>query len=159
MMGCWASGVGQPPASRSCHLEGQQPCPRQASPGPPAPRERAAGHLGITPQTAKVLKVFLEDPTHVLPFEQINEGFELMRRTGLSSGTVYLMLARMEEAGLLTSGKEDIDPRSEGRPARRHYTISGAAAAAVRVQLAALSEQYRPPVPAITRLRAQGGTA
>jgi len=109
--------------------------------------------LDITPRMARVLKVFLEDPS------QPRYGFELMRRTGLSSGTVYLMLARMEEAGLLTSGKEDIDPRSEGRPARRHYTISGAAVAAVRVQLASLSEQYRPPVPAITRPRSQGGTA
>jgi PadR family transcriptional regulator, regulatory protein PadR len=108
--------------------------------------------LDITPKMAAVLKVFLEDPA--LP----RYGFELMRRTRLSSGTVYLMLARMEEAGLLTSGKEDIDPRVEGRPARRHYTISGAAVAAVRVQLASLSEQYRPPVPAITRLRPQRGT-
>jgi PadR family transcriptional regulator, regulatory protein PadR len=109
--------------------------------------------LDITPQMAKVLKVFLEDPS------QSRYGSELMRRTGLSSGTVYLMLARMEETGLLTSGKEDIDPRSEGRPARRYYAISGAAAAAVHVQLAYLSEQYRPPVPAITRLRSQEGTA
>jgi PadR family transcriptional regulator, regulatory protein PadR len=53
----------------------------------------------------------------------------LIRRTGLPSGTVYLMLARMEAAGLLTSGKEDIDPRVEGRPPRRHYTITGALAA------------------------------
>jgi len=109
--------------------------------------------LGITPKMATVLKVFLEDPS------EPRYGFELMRRTGLSSGTVYIMLARMEEAGWLTSGKEDIDPRSEGRPPRRHYTISGAAVAAARVQLAALSEQYRPPVPAITRLRPHGGTA
>jgi PadR family transcriptional regulator PadR len=109
--------------------------------------------LDITPQMARVLKVFLEDPS------QSRYGFELMRRTGLSSGTVYLMLARMEEAGLLSSGKENVDPRSEGRPARRHYTISGGAAAAVRVQLASLSEQYRPPVPAITQLRPQTGTA
>jgi PadR family transcriptional regulator, regulatory protein PadR len=109
--------------------------------------------LDITPKMAKVLKVFLEDPS------KSRYGFELMRRTGLSSGTVYLMLARMEEAGLLTSGKEDIDPRSEGRPARRCYTISGAAAAAVHVQLASLSEQYSPPVPVVTRLRSQGGIA
>lgn len=109
--------------------------------------------LDITPKMAKVLKVFLEDPS------QARYGSELMRRTGLTSGTIYLMLARMEEAGLLASAKEDIDPRSEGRPARRYYTISGAAVAAVRVQLASLSEQYRPPVPVITRLRSQGGTA
>jgi DNA-binding PadR family transcriptional regulator len=109
--------------------------------------------LDITPKMAMVVKVFLEDPG------QPRYGFELMRRTGLTSGTVYLMLARMEEAGWLTSWKEEIDPHAEGRPPRRHYIITGAAAAGARVQLAALSEQYRPPVPAITRLRSQGGTA
>jgi hypothetical protein len=38
-----------------------------------------------------------------------------------------------------------------------HYTITGAAVSAARVQLAALSEQYRPRAPG--RLRPQGSTA
>jgi PadR family transcriptional regulator PadR len=109
--------------------------------------------LDITPKMARVLKVFLEDPS------QPRYGFELMRRTGLASGSLYPMLARLEGAGWLTSGKEDIDPHAEGRPPRRHYIISGAAVTAVRIQLAALSEQYRPPVPARARFRAHGGTA
>ena len=62
----------------------------------------------------------------------------------------------LEEAGLLTSGKEDIDPHAEGRPPRRHYTITGAAVTAVRIQLAALSEQYRPPVPTQAQLKPYG---
>ena len=106
--------------------------------------------LDLTPKMARVLKVFLEDPG------QPRYGFELMRRTGLASGSLYPMLARLEEAGLLTSGKEDIDPHAEGRPPRRHYTITGAAVTAVRIQLAALSEQYRPPIPAQARLKPYG---
>jgi DNA-binding PadR family transcriptional regulator len=106
--------------------------------------------LDITPKMARVLKVFLEDPN------QPRYGFELMRLTGLASGSLYPMLARFEEAGLLTSGKEDIDPRVEGRPPRRHYTITGVAVAAARVQLTALSEQYRPPVPSQARLKPYG---
>jgi PadR family transcriptional regulator, regulatory protein PadR len=90
---------------------------------------------------AKVLKVFLEDPT--LP----RYGFEIMRLTGLKSGTLYPMLAKFEHAGWLDKGKEGIDPRTEGRPPRLHYIITGAAAAAARQQLAALSDTYRPPVP------------
>ena len=106
--------------------------------------------LDITPKMARVLKVFLEDPG------QPRYGFELMKLTGMASGSLYPMLAKLEGAGWLTRGKEEIDPRAAGRPARLHYTITGAAASAARVQLAALSEQYRPPVPG--RLRPHGST-
>jgi DNA-binding PadR family transcriptional regulator len=107
--------------------------------------------LDITPKMATVLKVFLEDP------DQPRYGFELMKLTGMASGGLYPMLARLEGAGWLTRGKEDIDPRAAGRPARTHYRITGAAASAARMQLAELSERYRPP--ALARLRPQGGTA
>jgi DNA-binding PadR family transcriptional regulator len=98
-----------------------------------------------------VVKVFLEDPG------QPRYGFELMRLTGMASGSLYPMLAKLEAAGWLTKGKEAIDPSAAGRPARTNYTITGAAASAARVQLAELSERYRPP--ALGRLRPQGGTA
>ena len=42
-------------------------------------------------------------------------------------------------------------------PPGRNYMITGAAVSAARVQLAALSEQYRPP--GLGRLRPQGSTA
>jgi PadR family transcriptional regulator PadR len=106
--------------------------------------------LDITPKMATVLKVFLEDP------DQPRYGFELMRLTGMASGSLYPMLARLEHAGWLARGKEDVDPHAAGRPARTHYTITGAAVGAARIQLAELSERYRPPVAG--RLRPQGGT-
>ena len=107
--------------------------------------------LDITPKMARVLKVFLEDP------DQPRYGFELMKLTGMASGSLYPMLAKLETAGWLSRGKEDIDPRAAGRPARTNYVITGAAVSAARVQLAALSEQFRPPAPG--RLRPQGSTA
>jgi PadR family transcriptional regulator, regulatory protein PadR len=106
--------------------------------------------VDITPKMATVLKIFLEEPT------QSRYGFELMKLTGMASGSLYPMLARLEAAGWLTRGKEDIDPHTAGRPARTNYTITGAAVSAARVQLAELSERYRPPVPG--RLRPQGST-
>jgi PadR family transcriptional regulator PadR len=96
--------------------------------------------LEITPKMAGVIKIFLEDPG------QPRYGFELMRLTGLASGSLYPMLARLEEAGWLTRGKEDIDPHAAGRPARLNYTIVGTAVTEARLQLAKLSDQYRPPV-------------
>jgi hypothetical protein len=67
------------------------------------------------------------------------------------------MLAKLEGAGWLAKGKEAIDPSAAGRPARTNYTITGAAVSAARIQLAELSERYRPP--ALGRLRPQGGIA
>lgn len=88
---------------------------------------------------ADILKVFLEEP------DRPRYGFELMRRTGQPSGSLYPLLAKLEQAGWLTGGKEDIDPRAEGRAPRRFYRITGAAVEAAHMQLAALSERYRPP--------------
>ena len=109
--------------------------------------------LDITPKMARVLKIFLEDPG------EPRYGFEIMRLTGLASGSLYPMLARLEEAGWLTRGKENIDPHTEGRPIRLHYTITGAAVPAARFQLAALSDQYRPPAPGRTQPKPHGSTA
>lgn len=106
--------------------------------------------LDITPKMARVLKVFLDDPN------KPRYGFELMKLTGMASGSLYPMLAKLETAGWLTKGREVIDPRVAGRPARTHYTTTRAAVSVARVQLAALSEQYRPPVP--NRLHPQRGT-
>jgi DNA-binding PadR family transcriptional regulator len=102
---------------------------------------------------AAVIKVFLEDP------QQPRYGFELMRRTGQPSGTLYPILAKLEHAGWLIGDREHIDPHAEGRPPRRVYCITGAAVALARTELAALSEQYRPPVPIRTRYVTDGGTA
>jgi DNA-binding PadR family transcriptional regulator len=109
--------------------------------------------LDVTPKMAKVLKIFLEDPS------KPRYGFELMQLTGFASGSLYPMLAKFEGAGWLTGEKEDIDSHAEGRPARYTYTITGAAVTAARVQLAELSDLYRPPTPIPARLRSQGSTS
>jgi PadR family transcriptional regulator, regulatory protein PadR len=97
--------------------------------------------LNLTPKMAELIKVFLEDPDRPL------YGFEIMRLTGQPSGSVYPGLAMLEKARWLTVGREDIDPHAEGRPPRRFYKIAGDAVPAARIQLAALSERYRPPAP------------
>jgi len=107
--------------------------------------------LDLTPRMADVIKVFLEDP------QRPRYGLELMRLTGQGSGTLYPNLAKFEEAGWLTGGREDIDPRTEGRPRRRFYRITGAAVLAAHAQLAALSEHYRPPALKRPRLAPHGG--
>jgi DNA-binding PadR family transcriptional regulator len=59
-------------------------------------------------------------------------GLEAIERTGLSSGTVYPALRRLEAAGLLVAEWEDEDQaRDEGRPARRYYRLTGEGGAAL----------------------------
>src|ERR1700761_4554085 len=54
-------------------------------------------------------------------------GFEIMDASGLPSGTVYPILRRLEDAGLLSAKWEPIsDARDEQRPPRRYYQITGA---------------------------------
>ncbi len=102
---------------------------------------------------ARVLRVFLEDVS------QPRYGYELMRRTGFPSGKLYPVLARLERARWLTKDLESIDPSAEGRPPRRLYSITEEGVRAARYELAALSEELRPPSRTGNRLRPEGGPA
>lgn len=111
------------------------------------------GDVRITTAVARVLRQFLDDPGAA------RYGFDLMRATGLKSGTLYVILARLQQAGWLTSEQEEVDPASAGRPARRLYRLTADGVVNARVELAALSEQLRPPVLADSLPRLQGGLA
>lgn len=60
-------------------------------------------------------------------------GFDISDATGLPSGTVYPVLRRLEDAGLLRSRWEGASTaRAEQRPPRRYYTVTSSGAQAVR---------------------------
>jgi PadR family transcriptional regulator PadR len=79
--------------------------------------------------TLPLLKVFSE-LMHDLGAQHY--GFEICKASGLASGTVYPILARMEEEGMLTSAWETIDPIAEGRRPRRYYRLTGEGQAQAR---------------------------
>ena len=59
-------------------------------------------------------------------------GFDVMRVTQLPSGTVYPLLRRLEDGGLVGSRwEEEGRAHGEGRPARRYYELTGAGIAAL----------------------------
>lgn len=59
-------------------------------------------------------------------------GLEVIERTGLSSGTVYPALRRLEASGLLSgSWEEEERAHGAGRPARRYYRVTKAGEAAL----------------------------
>ena len=66
----------------------------------------------------RILRAFIENAPEDLT------GADLIRQTGLMSGTVYPVLLRFEEQGLLRSKWEREDPSSLGRPRRRLYRLT-----------------------------------
>ena len=70
----------------------------------------------LTVKTLAVLNAVIAKP--------MISGYEIKRRTGLFTGTLYPILVRLEEAGWLESEWEDGDPRDLGRPRRRFYRVT-----------------------------------
>jgi PadR family transcriptional regulator, regulatory protein PadR len=80
-------------------------------------------------QTLSVLLVFFKKPAEWL------YGLQIIDATGLKSGTVYPLLARLaEDKSWLETELEDIDPVIAGRKPRRFYRITGTGIQAVRAE-------------------------
>ncbi|MEV4703428.1 PadR family transcriptional regulator [Actinoplanes sp. NPDC049316] len=95
--------------------------------------------MRMTVTTARVLAVLLTEP------EADRYGLDLMRATGLSSGSLYPILHRLQEAGWLSARWEEIDPAAEGRPARRFYRLTPDGVVQARQALAELRTQTTVP--------------
>lgn len=72
----------------------------------------------MTVPTLSVLNTLIDPPGALL------YGYDLMQRSGLKSGTLYPILARLERLGFLSSSWEAIDPVQAGRPPRRVYALT-----------------------------------
>jgi PadR family transcriptional regulator, regulatory protein PadR len=73
----------------------------------------------MTPQTRAVLRALLHEPT------RHRYGLELCQETGLPSGTLYPIVARLEGLGWLEGDWEAPETHvAEGRPRRRYYRLT-----------------------------------
>jgi DNA-binding PadR family transcriptional regulator len=88
----------------------------------------------ITTQTLRVLGAFTNSQPEEL------SGAEIAKRTGLQSGTLYPILARLEQAEWLESKWEAGDPRDLGRPRRRFYQLTGFGAKSAHAAYREVSE-------------------
>ena len=71
-------------------------------------------------------------------------GFDLLEQTGLTSGTVYPALERLERLGFARSRWEDAErAHAEKRPPRRYYEITMGG----KAELAAALERYKALAP------------
>jgi PadR family transcriptional regulator len=107
------------------------------------------GHPRMTLQTMRLVGKMLQDP------DASYYGLDLSRVTGLKSGTLYPILARLEKAGWLDSEWEVLDPREAGRPARRLYRLNPDMERVARVTLdreaQLLNDAVRPRAPRTLR--------
>jgi len=93
----------------------------------------------MTTQTLRVLGAFTTSELGEL------SGAEIAKRTGLQSGTLYPILARLEQAEWLESKWEAGDPSELGRPRRRLYTLTGFGAKSARAAYREVSEMIGGP--------------
>ena len=81
-------------------------------------------------QTQAVLRVLLDEPLAE------HYGLEVSKAAGLPSGSLYPILARLEQHGWVTSNWEKLDEREAGRRRRRYYQLTPDGAARAREALA-----------------------
>jgi PadR family transcriptional regulator, regulatory protein PadR len=86
--------------------------------------------IKLSPAGLRLVRQFCDDPARRW------SGTELSKKTGVGSGTLYPMLAKLEKAGWLKPEWELIDPREAGRPRRRYYTLTAIGARGARKALA-----------------------
>jgi PadR family transcriptional regulator, regulatory protein PadR len=84
----------------------------------------------LTKPLERVLRVFLADVS------ARHYGYDLMKAARLPSGTLYPMLARLQDQGLVTSEWEPPPADASGRPPRKYYQLTGEGVRAVRLELA-----------------------
>jgi PadR family transcriptional regulator, regulatory protein PadR len=98
------------------------------------------GSVKLTRPLERVLRVLLADPAAE------HYGYDLMKATRLPSGTLYPMLARLQQDGLVHSEWEEQRPDAAGRPPRKYYRLTAEGARVARLELA-----RAPAPPASTR--------
>lgn len=104
--------------------------------------------MKLTGPLERVLRAFLADPSAP------QYGYDLMKAANLPSGTLYPMLARLQQHGLVTSEWEPQADDGGGRPPRKYYKLTGDGIRVARLELAQAAAARA------TRTRsARGGTA
>jgi DNA-binding PadR family transcriptional regulator len=89
----------------------------------------------ISPQTRTVLSALAAQP------QAWRYGYDLTKETGLKSGTLYPLLIRLADQGLLeTEWRQPLQP---GRPPRHAYRLTGAGLALAETRQAEITATIR----------------
>ncbi len=98
--------------------------------------------MKLTGPLERVWRAFLADPAAP------RYGYDLMKASGLPSGTLYPMLARLQKQGLVSSAWEPAGEDPSGRPARRYYSLTDQGIETGRQELARAGAARRGARPA-----------
>jgi DNA-binding PadR family transcriptional regulator len=94
----------------------------------------------MTTQTVAVLSVMVDEPG------KAHYGLVIARRAGLKTGTLHPILARLQQAGWLSSEWEDPAGHEDaGRPRRRYYRFTDEGERAARRAIAAVNAAVARP--------------
>jgi PadR family transcriptional regulator, regulatory protein PadR len=96
----------------------------------------------LTGPLERVLRVMIADPSAP------HYGYDLMKAAKLPSGTLYPMLARLREDGLVDSEWETQREDAGGRPPRKYYRLTAEGLRVARLELAQAASQAAPRAPA-----------
>jgi PadR family transcriptional regulator, regulatory protein PadR len=91
----------------------------------------------MTAPLERVLRTFLGEPTAP------RYGYDLMKAASLQSGTLYPLLARLEQHKLVVSAWET--PRQEGQRPRKYYQLTSEGIEVARLELARSSRNRHAP--------------
>ncbi len=86
--------------------------------------------MKLTRPLERVLRVLIADPAAP------HYGYDLMKAARLPSGTLYPMLARLQQQGLVESEWETRREDAGGRPPRKYYRLTGEGVRVTRLELA-----------------------
>jgi PadR family transcriptional regulator, regulatory protein PadR len=109
--------------------------------------------MKLTGALERALRVFLEDPAAP------RYGYDLMKAARLPSGTLYPMLARLEDDGLVTASWETREGDGSGRPPRKYYQLTSDGVRVARAELAQQSARRAGLARPADALRPAPGTA
>jgi DNA-binding PadR family transcriptional regulator len=89
--------------------------------------------MKLTGPLERVLRVMMSDPAAQ------HYGYDLMKAAKLPSGTLYPMLARLQQEGMVDSEWEVQRQDAGGRPPRKYYRLTGEGLRVARLELARAS--------------------
>ena len=108
--------------------------------------------MKLTGPLERVLRVLTADPSAQ------HYGYDLMKAARLPSGTLYPMLARLQQEGLVQSEWEAQREDAGGRPPRKYYRLTAEGVRVARLELAHVSTQARRTAQGTAARPAQEGT-
>lgn len=89
--------------------------------------------MRLTKPLERVLRVFLADTS------ARHHGYDLMKAARLQSGTLYPLLGRLQDQGLVTSEWELASGDATGRPPRKYYQLTAEGVRVARLEIARAS--------------------